>query len=443
MAPRRLILLILTSLFIVAGSYLVAARRAPAARPVVEANGSLEDAGSLGQLNTDQLITFWGDRVARDSRDYLSMGFLAQAFLRKARETGDVANYQRAETILRQAEAINPDYETTLTYLAAVLYSQHDFRGALDYATRAYKQDARQLQALATIGDAQLELGRYDEGAKTYQDLAAKAPGSAVSSRLAHLAWLQGHPDDAVRLMRQAVGEADALGLKGESAAWYHFQLGELLFNTGHPDDAATEYTTAGNLFDNYYLAFAGLGKVRAAQGRYDEAITLYERAVAIIPQPDFLAALGDVYTLAGHPADAQKQYDTVEFIGKLQAINQVIYNRQLALFRDNHDRLIPDALDLAAREYAIRKDVYGADALSWAQYKAGQYSEAAATSQAALALGTKDALLYYHAGMIAAKVGDRAKAISYLDAALALNPHFDPLQAPIARQTLDQLRAQ
>jgi tetratricopeptide (TPR) repeat protein len=93
--------------------------------------------------------------------------------------------------------------------------------------------------------------------------------------------------------------------------------------------------------------------------------------------------------------------------------------------------------VEMARAEYAVRQDVYGADALAWALFKAGQIDEAAALSERALALGTRDALLLYHAGMIAARQGDHERARRLLNEALAINPGFDPLQATVARQTL------
>lgn len=438
MTARRAVFLILTALFIIAGSYVVKVGRVPAAQQEPVMGSALDDApGGYGQLTTDQLLIFWRERVERDPRDYISMTFLGQTFMRKARETGDTGNFARAEAVLQAAQAINPNYEPTLAYLASLRYTQHDFTAALDLATQAYTRDSRLSQALATIGDAQIELGRYAEAAETYKKLADKAPGPAVDSRLARQAWLRGQPDEAIRLARQAVDGGQEIGLQGEAIAWYHFQLGEYYFNTGRYDDAAGQYIEAGNRFPNYYLAFAGQGKARAAQGRYPEAIASYEKAVAIVPQPDLLAALGDLYSLAGRASDAEQQYSTVEFIGKLEALNQVIYNRQLVLFRANHDREIAGAVETARREYTVRQDIYGADALAWALFKAGQYDEAASMSERALARGTRDALILYHAGMIAAHQGNVAQARQYLSDALALNPGFDPVQAAVARQTL------
>ena len=58
-----------------------------------------------------------------------------------------------------------------------------------------------------------------------------------------------------------------------------------------------------------------------------------------------------------------------------------------------------------------------------------------------ARALGTRDALFSYHAGMIAAGLGDTARARTLLAEALAINPGFDPLQASRARAALAALR--
>ena len=54
-----------------------------------------------------------------------------------------------------------------------------------------------------------------------------------------------------------------------------------------------------------------------------------------------------------------------------------------------------------------------------------------------ALAFGTRDAKLLYHAGMIALALGDQAKARSLLVEALDLDPSFDPLAASRARAVL------
>jgi tetratricopeptide (TPR) repeat protein len=259
-------------------------------------------------------------------------------------------------------------------------------------------------------------------------------------ARLANLAELKGDLQEALRLMERAVQEAVGMAGSREGVAWYLFRLGDLYFNAGQYDQAARHYEAALRVFDNYYLALAGLGKVRAAQGRDDEAIELYERSVAMMPQPSALAALGDLYMETGQQEKARLQFDTVELIATLAAINRQVYNRELALFYADHDVKLDKALELAEREMEVRQDIYGYDALAWTLYKNGRTDEAAKAMREALKLGTQDARLFFHAGMIAKALDDDAAARDYLTRALKLNPQFSVLNADQARLALSEV---
>jgi tetratricopeptide (TPR) repeat protein len=389
--------------------------------------------------SADTAIAFWQKRVAQNPKAYIELTFLGEALARNARETGDVNYYQQAEAALRQSLEINPNYVKTPALLSGVLFAMHDFTGTLALA-EPLADNPHALQALATVGDAHLALGDYEAAAAAYQKLFERTPSPAAYSRLASLTELQGDPNRALSLMQQAADLAQQGADFGESLAWYEYQVGELYFRSGQLDQAKTHFQAALAKFDNYYLALAGLGKIRAAQGDYEAAIKLYEHATTIIPQPDFLAALGDVYTVAGQPDKAQRQYDTVEYIGQLAAINQQIYNRQLANFYADHNLHLDKALKLATTELQLRRDIYGFDAAAWAYYKNGHFSQAQEMIVQAMRLGTRDAKLYYHAGMIARANSHLADAKRLLTEALAINPHFDLLQARLAQTTLEQL---
>jgi Tfp pilus assembly protein PilF len=87
------------------------------------------------------------------------------------------------------------------------------------------------------------------------------------------------------------------------------------------------------------------------------------------------------------------------------------------------------------------RRDVHGWDLLAWALYRHGRPTEARRAMAAALAQGTQDALLFYHAGVIARAAGDPAGAGAYLRRALAVSRVFDARGPAAARAVLDTLR--
>jgi tetratricopeptide (TPR) repeat protein len=102
----------------------------------------------------------------------------------------------------------------------------------------------------------------------------------------------------------------------------------------------------------------------------------------------------------------------------------------------------VPAVLARAERDIALRHDVYGWDLLAWALYQSGRPAEARGAMGHALALGTRDAALHFHAGMIDAALGLGAEASRHLETALAINPAWHPFQPAEARARLERLRA-
>jgi len=184
----------------------------------------------------------------------------------------------------------------------------------------------------------------------------------------------------------------------------------------------------------------AGLAQLRAAQKRYDEAIDLYQKAIAILPMPDYAAALGDINAKIGRQGQAKQQYELVEYIGRLSILNKVLYNRELAYFYADHDIKLKESLELAQRELDYRRDIYAYDVVGWNLYKNGKAEEARDAIEKALSLGTRDARLFYHAGMIYHSLHAKDKAKEYLACALSTNPFFHPIFAETAAQALKQL---
>lgn len=396
-----------------------------------------------GQPTAAGQVAFWLARTEANPGALMDFLYLGEAYHRRARETGAVDDYARAEAATRRALAISPGYPPATVQLAGVLSSLHDFEGALALAEPLTRTNRVAGAALGVVGDAQLALGRYPEAEAAVEQMARWYGGAntAVLTRRAILAEARGDLAAAQALLTEAAELAWQHGELRSSLAWYDAQLGELYFKQGQLTHAEARYRTALITFADYVPALAGLGKVAAARADYPAAIGFYQRASAIVPQPELLAALGDVYLLAGEPVLAEQQYATVEAIGRLAEANQQVYNRQLATFFADRDRQVARALAYAMAELETRRDAAGYDAAAWAAYKNGHLADAQMWIQQALATGAREARFFYHAGLIADAQGQTAEARRWLSTALALNPYFDPLQAPHARAALARLQ--
>jgi Flp pilus assembly protein TadD len=95
----------------------------------------------------------------------------------------------------------------------------------------------------------------------------------------------------------------------------------------------------------------------------------------------------------------------------------------ELIAYYAEHAHQPQEALRIARMEMENRHDVWALDAHAWALYANGRYAEAHVQIEKALAIGTRDAVLYYHAGIIEAAFGKRAEASLYMQQSLDLNP--------------------
>jgi tetratricopeptide (TPR) repeat protein len=152
-------------------------------------------------------------------------------------------------------------------------------------------------------------------------------------SRIAGFKSLRGDSHGAIADLERAMQAGLTQKLPQESIAWVQWQLGNESFSLGDLTTAESRYQQSLETFQNSHRALAALAHVRTAQQRYEEAIALYRRALAIIPLPDYAVALGDVYSKTSQTNEAAKEYALVEYIGYLNGVNQTLYNRELAAF--------------------------------------------------------------------------------------------------------------
>jgi tetratricopeptide (TPR) repeat protein len=435
--PTYLLLAAGLGLLALATALLLQGRSAlPAAPPL--ATERLRAATDQRPANrTDRLIWDYQGRVRQNPDDVDANALLGTAYLQRARETGDPTYYGKAEAAFDAALALDAQNVEALIGQSALANARHQFREALAIGEQARGLNPTIARVYGVIADAQIELGMYDAAVQSLQQMVDLRPDLSSYSRIAYARELHGDTAGAITAMQQAVM---AGGQATENSLWVRVQLGNLSFNSGDIEQAGREYQRALALAPDYVYGLAGLARVYAAQGRHDEAIELYEQAISRMPLPEFVIALAETQEAIGRPAEAAKQYELVRAMQQLFAANGVDTDLELALFDADHGNDQQATLARARAAYERRPSIKAADTLAWALLKAGQPVEARRYAEEALRLGTRDALMFYHAGMIAQAQSDTAAAREYLARSLEINPYFSPLYAPQAQQALARL---
>jgi tetratricopeptide (TPR) repeat protein len=389
------------------------------------------NAGSL-----DGAIASLQQRLREIPNDWRGLAHLGLAYVAQARVTADPSWYPKAEGVLRRSLRVQPDENAEgVLGIAALDLARHDFAAALRHGRRAASLDPYDADAYGVIGDALVELGRYRAAFDAIQTMVDTRPDLASYARVAYARELRGDVAGAERAMRLAF---DAAGSPSD-AAWTAYQLGDLEFGSGEVAAARGWYARGFDLDPAYAPNLAGLAKVAWARGKVDLAIRRYEEVAARYPAPQVVIALADLYRATGHRALAEQQEDVVRAMQELAAANGVNIDLELALFDADHGDPA-GALSAARDEWARRHSIHVADAYAWALYANGRYRRASAFADRALALGTRNALFLFHAGMIRRELGDLDGARRDLARALAIDPNFSILHAAEAARTLSRL---
>jgi tetratricopeptide (TPR) repeat protein len=422
-----------------------------AALALAGAVGIMSAAGSPGEVRgraaappaaariRDLDIDFYRARVARDPRSARDFTQLAGLYLQRARETADNEDLVRAEQTARHSLALRRGRnDEAYGVLASSLMGQHRFEEALEAARLLLTADSTSIAARGLVAEAELELGHYDEAGRQFGRLATYQDDLGVAPRLARWAELRGHPEEARRLLRQALGAARRRhGMPREQVAWFHLRLGDLALRAGRLAEAERELGAGLEILPGDHRLLGTLARLHAVRHDWRRAAEVGELAVSRALEPATLGLLHDAWAALGDSAKAA-QYARAMAVAVLRQPGP--YHRAWSLFLLDHGREVPRVLANVESELRTRRDVYGYDLLAWALHQSGRDAEARAPMARALALGTRDAMLFYHAGMIARALGDTASARARLDTALAINSYWHPSQPAGAQAVLDSL---
>ncbi len=369
---------------------------------------------------------------------YDAWAVLGLDYVQQAKIKVDPAYYPKAQGSLARSLALNSTTNVAgFAGQAALKAAQHDFAAARSWAQRGLRVDPANAVLVATLNDADTQLGRYAEAFAAADRLNQLHPGVPAFTRAEYVYELRGDIPRAEAAMRLALDAAESPA----DTAFAQYYLGELAFGRG--DAAASlQANEAGLAADPTYLPLLqGKARAEAALGRVADAVRDYAQVVRDVPQPQYVIEAGEYLQSVGQIKAAQQMYRLFEVEARLFTANGVTLDTDPTLFYADHGDPAK-AVAAGVVGIRIRPFIEMDDAYAWALHRAGRDREALGFERKAMALGTRNALFFFHAAMIELALGDRLAARSDLERAFAINPHFSPLHEPQARRTLSMLAA-
>ncbi len=374
------------------------------------------------------------EEVRVEPRDAAVLTQLGFAYQLRWRETADASYLPRSDLALRRAIRYGSEDADAVLGLGSLALIRHRFREALRYGKRARTLLPGSARPYGVIGDALVELGRYDRAFAAFDRMVSIKPSLASYARVAYARELSGDLLGAASAMRLAL---EATGGQPEPTAWALVELSKLELSLGRISAAERDARSALRAFPGYPNARIQLAHVIVSRGRLAPAVENARRAAAAVPTAQAVSLVADLLERRGRTAEARRQRATVEVVERLLQANGVRVDLESAVYRADNGIRPRQTVELARKARADRPSIYGDDALGWALARAGRCEEALPHTTRALRLGTRDPLLYFHRGYAEGCAGDRAAMHDWYARALAVNTEFSVRWAPVARAAL------
>ena len=371
-----------------------------------------------GTGRTDRDIIRFQEEARRAAQPAAYLEKLGWAFVAKARVSFDPGFYKLAEQSALCLESKKPHSPEALLLHGHVLHNLHKFKEAETLARELVKTRGLWFDH-GLLGDVLMEQGKLDEAVEAYQTMMDQKPGPQAYTRGAHLRWLKGDLPGAIELMQMATGAGSSRD--PESSAWTHVRLALYELQAGQKQKASDLISAALALQPDYAPALLARGQMLLAEDKNPEAAASLARAAELNPLPEYRWAQIEALHAAGRTEEAEGVREQLMQRGATDD------PRTYALYLATVGKEVDNALRLAQQEIKVRADVITLDTLAWALRAAGNIEEARTYSERALAEGTEDARLFYHAGVIAAASGHKNEAERWFDKARAIQQMLLP----------------
>jgi tetratricopeptide (TPR) repeat protein len=395
----------------------------------------LLSAQTARKSHIDDLIAGARAKVEKSPERAESFVDLANALARRARERSDPAFDREAEDAVGKALRLHPgDFEARKVRVIVRLH-QHRFADALEEAQALNKEIPDDNIMYGLVADAQIGLGNYKEAEASAQRMIdmrqVNAPGLQRGAKLRELI---GYPDGAIDWWGSALRLTSATD--EEERAYIMVQMARLHRQTGKQDLAARDAQQALELVPNYPAGLTELALDRLAektQEKAAEAVELLRRRLAASPDLDSGYWLAEALARA-HAPDASATAADFEKQALARARESGEASPLVIVYEAEHGNAA-EAVRLAAQTAARRHDIETLESYAWALFIAKDFTNARKEIDMALVPGVRNAMFFYHAGMIAMKTNDFDGARKFFKQSLEIDAG-----SPYTTKVIEQL---
>lgn len=232
-----------------------------------------------------------------------------------------------AEREFRKAADLEPKNSRPHRWLGLLFANSGKNQQAEDQLSRALALNPEDWRARQSLGFLHYNTAHYPQAAADWEQVSRLTPGNfSVLRNLAAAYHMMDRDDDAASALQRS------LEIKPEASAYGN--LGTLFFFHGRYDEAVTAFEKAVQLGANRYLLWGNLGdayrwapgKAAKAKTAYDNAIRLAREALATSPNdPDLKSSLA-LYLV--------KNGDRQAALAEIQQVDQMSGNPASTLFK-------------------------------------------------------------------------------------------------------------
>ena len=344
---------------------------------------------------------------------------LALALVKTARATDRAEYLKQAEQAVADALRIAPDDFEAHKAEVSIRLAESRYTEALQEAKALNKKIPDDNQMYGFIADAEMALGDYAAAEKAAQWMIDQRPVNAPGlQRGARLREILGYTEPALEWWNSSLritSSSDA-----EERAWILVNMSRADLALGKPAEAEKCARQALELAANYPWASDALAAALMDEDQAANAAEVLAGRLSASPSLKAKFHLAAALEAAGK-SRIRRRMAAIRAEAAARVAQPDNANRELIEYYASHEKS-PDAVKLASEESGRRQDVATLAAYALALTAAGKYEEARVQMGRALTPGIRDAKLFYRAGMIAAKLNDKAAAAKYLRKAIEIN---------------------